>query len=84
MYERLALQLPDELKGVPEPPSVERCGPNHDGTWTSEGAGSVRYTKLGVGEFRNCLVDFARYAFKCNGDLMYQRTDECVRLTEFW
>ena len=59
VYERLAEQIPDELKGVPRPPTVEQCGPNRDGTWTQDGASGLRYTKLEAESYKKCLLEFA-------------------------
>ena len=63
---------------------MERCGPYHDGTWTKAETGSTKFSKLELEEFRSCLIDFAHYAYRCDGDLMYLKTKECETLAEFW
>ena len=44
----------------------------------------VRYTKLDAAIFKECLLEFALYAFQCEGDHMYLKTEECTQLTEVW
>ena len=96
VYFTLAAQIPDHKKGIPQPPSQERCGPNHDGTWvekelvdspTKPGLKEEierYYTILEDDDFRDCTLDFAQFAFKCQGDPMYIHTDECEALARNW
>ena len=42
------------------------------------------YTILEDEDFRDCTLDFAQFAFKCQGDPMYIRTDECESLARNW